>query len=344
MTAGGNGVPRFGVAGAGSLGFHHVRILGELPGASMSGFYDASADRSAEVSGKLGATAFRSLDDLLGEVDALVIATPTTTHAATAEAALARGVHVFIEKPIAATLEEADRVIAAASRSGALVQVGHVERFNSALVGARPYLDEPLFIESHRLAPFTERGTDVAVVRDLMIHDVDLVASLVGRPIEDFQATGIPVLTPSVDIANARLRFVGGAVANLTASRVSAERMRKLRIFQRSGYLSLNLADGTGEFLRLRRGLPALGDKEAAALLAGVAGGGRPMDLWSIVERIPITAQPGEPLRRELESFRDAVVNGGPPVVTAEEGRAALATALAIEGRIMTHVAQTTSA
>lgn len=339
MTTAGRGVPRFGVAGAGSLGFHHVRILSDLPGISMAGFFDVSTERSGEVSGKLGATAFHSLDNLLREVDALVIATPTTTHAATAEAALRQGVHVFIEKPIAATLDEADRIIWAASRSGALVQVGHVERFNSALVGARPYLDEPLFIESHRLAPFTERGTDVAVVRDLMIHDVDLVASLVGHPIEDFQATGIPILTPSVDIANARLRFLGGAVANLTASRVSAERMRKLRIFQRSGYLSLNLADGTGEFLRLKRGLPALGEGDAAALLAGLAGGGRPMDLWSIVEKIPIPAQPGEPLRRELESFRDAVVGGGPPVVTAEEGRAALATAVAIEERILSHVA-----
>jgi predicted dehydrogenase len=344
VTAAGRGVPRFGVAGAGSLGFHHVRILSGLPGVVLSGFFDVSAERSAEVSGKLGATAFRSLDELLREVDALVIATPTTTHAATAESALRKGVHVFIEKPIAATLEEADRIIWAASRSGALVQVGHVERFNSAVVGARPYLDEPLFIESHRLAPFTERGTDVAVVRDLMIHDVDLVASLVGHPIEDFQATGIPVLTPSVDIANARLRFLGGAVANLTASRVSAERMRKLRIFQRSGYLSLNLADGTGEFLRLKGGLPALGDGDAAALLAGAKGGGRPLDLWSIVERIRIPAQPGEPLQRELESFRDAVSSGGRPVVTADEGRAALATALEIEGRILTHVAHTTSA
>jgi predicted dehydrogenase len=344
VTAATRGIPRFGVAGAGSLGFHHVRILSDLPGVSMSGFFDASPERSAEVSGKLGVTAFRSLEELLREVDALVIATPTTTHAATAETALGNGVHVFIEKPIAATLEEADRISWAASRSGALVQVGHVERFNSAVVGASPYLDEPLFIESHRLAPFTERGTDVAVVLDLMIHDVDLVASLVGHPIEDFQASGIPVLTPSVDIANARLRFLGGAVANLTASRVSAERTRKLRIFQRSGYLSLNLADGTGQFLRLRRGLPALGEGDAAALLAGVAGGGRPVDLWSIVERIPIPAQPGEPLRRELESFRDTVVNGGTPVVTADEGRAALATALAIEERILTHVAQTSSA
>jgi predicted dehydrogenase len=331
-------LPRFGVAGAGSLGFHHVRILRDLPGVSMVGFYDIRPERSKEVADELGVPAFPSLDDLLVEVDALVIATPTTTHAEVADAALERGLHVFIEKPIAASLDEADHVLAAAEGVGSLVQVGHVERFNGAIVGARPYLDEPLFIESHRLAPFTERGTDVAVVLDLMIHDVDLVASLVGRPIKDIQATGVPVMTASVDIANARIQFEGGAVANLTASRVSAERMRKVRLFQRSGYLSLDLAKGTGQFLRLKRGLPAFGDGGPTEEAAGMP---RATDLWSMVERIAIAAEPAEPLRRELESFRDAIVGGSDPVVTAKEGRDALATALAIEQRIMTHVSHT---
>lgn len=336
-------VTRFGVAGAGSLGFHHTRILRDLPNISLAGFYDSSLDRAREVEGELGVTAHPSLDDLLSAVDAIVVATPTTTHADVAEAALARGVHVFIEKPIASTLEEADRIIDAAERAGALVQVGHVERFNAAVIAARPYLDDPLFVESHRLAPFTERGTDVAVVLDLMIHDVDLVASLVGHPLVDFQATGIPVLTPSVDIANARLQFEGGAVANLTASRVSAEKMRKLRVFQRSGYLSLDLAAGTGQFLRLKGELPGLVEGLSSGSPEDFAGP-RVKDLWSIVERIPLTAEPEEPLRRELESFRDAITQGGPAVVTAREGRDALATALAIEQRIMTHVANTSTA
>jgi predicted dehydrogenase len=176
----------------------------------------------------------------------------------------------------------------------------------------------------------------VAVVLDLMIHDVDLVQSLVKRPIVDFEAAGIPVLTPSVDIANARLRFEGGAVANLTASRVSMERMRKLRIFQPSGYLSLNLADGTGEFLRLKGDLP------------GLMGQGLPLDspegIWDIVERIPLAGAPVEPLRRELECFRDAALGLMEPVVSGEDGRNALAVALAIEDRIERHVADTRSA
>lgn len=322
---------RLGVAGVGSLGFHHARIAKSLPNARMAGFHEPRADRASEVSEELAIPSLPTLDALLDEVDALVIATPTRTHAEVAIAALERGIHVFIEKPIASSLEEADRILDVAARTGALVQVGHVERFNAALIAAGPYLDTPLFLESHRLAPFTERGTDVAVVLDLMIHDVDLVASLVGRPISDIQATGIPVLTPSVDIANARIAFEGGAVANLTASRVSTERMRKLRIFQRSGYLSLNLADGTGEFLRLKGDLPALGGvgKGVDDLTDGI---------WSIVERIPLSSEGGEPLRLEQESFLEAIRDGREPRVSGRDGRDALATALAIQDRILSHV------
>jgi predicted dehydrogenase len=337
--AGRAGLVRCGVVGAGSLGFHHVRIARDLPNGECIGFYDLDHDRAHEVSQRLSIPALDSLDALLEQADAVVVATPTTTHCEIAEIALERGIHVLIEKPIAATLQEADRILAAASRGQAMVQIGHVERFNTALVGARPYLDEPLFIESHRLAPFTERGTDIAVVLDLMIHDVDLVASLVGSPIEDIQAAGIPVLTPSVDIANARIRFQGGAVANLTASRVSTDRMRKLRIFQRSGYLSLNLADGTGEFLRLKQDLPGFGgDGFGPKMLAGSNGRAQAADLDTLVERITLSAEPAEPLRRELESFLDSIVAGTTPMVTAQDGRDALATALEIEDRIMTHV------
>jgi predicted dehydrogenase len=325
---------RIGVAGVGSLGFHHARIARTLPGARMAGFFEPRAERSAEVARELEVSPFDSLDPLLDAVDALVVATPTVEHERVAVAALERGVHVFIEKPIAADLAQADRILEASARSGALVQVGHVERFNAALVAAAPYLDAPLFIESHRLAPFTERGTDVAVVLDLMIHDVDLVTSLVGRPVADIQATGIPVLTPSIDIANARIAFEGGAVANLTASRVSTERMRKLRIFQRSGYMSLNLADGSGEFLRLKGDLPAFAGVGKGGFPEGIPGG-----IWSIVERIPLSSGGGEPLKRELESFLEAIREGKEPRVSGRAGRDALATALAIQDRIQSHVA-----
>jgi predicted dehydrogenase len=260
-----------------------------------------------------------------------VVSVPTTDHESVATVALAAGKAVLVEKPLAPSLESADRILGAAEEGGTFVQTGHVERFNQAVLAAERYLDRPLFVESHRMAPFTPRSTDVAVVLDLMIHDVDLVMSLVGTPLEDVAASGVRVLTPNVDIANARLTFRGGAVANLTASRISAERMRKLRLFQPSGYLSLNLAEGHGEFLRLKRDLDQI-QEEAST-------GSSTLDLASIVERIPLRGDGAEPLRRELENFRDAVRGQGPPAVSGQDGRAALALALAIEERIEGHVA-----
>ena len=321
-----------GVVGVGSLGFHHARILANLPGVTMVGVYDIRPDRSQDVGRQLGVPVLETREGLLAVVDAVVVAVPTTAHEEVAVAALERGVAVLVEKPIAPTLDAADRILAQARRSGAVIQIGHVERFNPAVVAAEPYLDKPLFVESHRLAPFSARSTDVAVVLDLMIHDVDLVGSLVGTPVRDIDAVGVPVLTHSADIANARLVFESGAVANLTASRISLERMRKIRIFQRSGYLSLNLADGTGEFLRLKGELPALGGVGGASWAAGA------LDLSTIVERIPLQGDGGEPLRRELESFRDAALGLSPPVVSGEGGRAALAVTLAIQERIQSTV------
>ncbi len=329
---------RVGVVGVGSLGFHHARILRDVDGVEMAGVHDADPARAARVADELGVADRKGLGALLDACDAVVVAVPTSDHEAVAVAALERGVSVLVEKPMAPSLEAADRILAAAGTSGAMVQVGHVERFNAAVLAAEGYLDRPLFVESHRMAPFTPRSTDVAVVLDLMIHDVDLVLSLVGTPVKEIAAAGVPVLTPNVDIANARLAFEGGAVANLTASRVSVERMRKVRLFQPSGYLSLNLADGTGEFLRLRDGV-------LPALAAGYDGSGGPglaaTDLAAIVERIPLRGEPGEPLRRELESFRDAVLGAGEPAVSGAAGRAALAVTLSIEQRIRTHVVDT---
>ena len=328
-------VLRIGVAGVGSLGFHHARILRDVPGVKMVGFFELRPERRIEVEEALGVEGFETLEALLDCVDALVIAVPTLQHEEVALAAVERGVHVLIEKPIAPSIEAADRILAAAKAGGAVVQTGHVERFNSAIMAADEYLDSPLFIESHRLAPFVDRGTDVAVVLDLMIHDVDLVQSLVGAPILDVAASGARVLTPNVDIANARLSFEGGAVANLTASRVSMERLRKIRIFQRSGYMSLNLAEGTGEFLRVKRDLPDFSE----ALLGGH--GTTALGLPDIVERITLEKMEGEPLRRELENFRDAALGLSAPLVTGEDGRAALEVIRIIEERIEENVAHT---
>jgi predicted dehydrogenase len=222
-------------------------------------------------------------------------------------------------------LDEADALLAIATRTGAIIQTGHVERFNRAVRAALPYVDAPRFIESDRLAPFNPRGTDVAVVLDLMIHDIDLVRTFVGGGVSSVAAVGVPVLTPFVDIANARLTFDAGAVANITASRVSRERMRKLRIFQQSGYLSLDLAAGTGEFYRLKQDLRD--DADRATFVRRAQGA---QALESFVERIELEAPEGEPLRLELEAFARAVSGEAPVSVSGDDGREALAVALTI--------------
>jgi predicted dehydrogenase len=313
-----SGPVRIGVVGAGALGYHHVRLLRDVEGASLVGFHDARSDRAAQVTSELGVRAFDSVDALVAACDALTIAVPTPAHYEVAKLALDRGRHLLIEKPIAASLAEADELLSIARRTGALVQTGHVERFNGAVRAALPFVEAPRFIDSDRLAPFNPRGSDVAVVLDLMIHDIDLVLTLVGSQVADVAAVGVPVLTPFVDIANARVAFSSGAVANITSSRVSRERMRKVRIFQQSGYISLDLASGDGEFYRLR------GDVDLAALAKG------PLALEAFVERIPLNAPAGEPLRLEFESFVAAVRGEQPVVVSGEDGREALAVALRI--------------
>ncbi|MBY0488970.1 MAG: Gfo/Idh/MocA family oxidoreductase [Gemmatimonadaceae bacterium] len=312
------GAPRLGVVGAGGLGTHHVRILRDLCGERFVGFVDENPARAAEIAAQYGVSAFPSLDRLLDEVDAVSVVVPTTAHHAVASQAIARSKHVFVEKPFTVTLEEADDLLSKAKAAGVIVQVGHVERFNRAVRAAMPYVDGPRFIESDRLAPFNPRGSDVAVVLDLMIHDLDLVHTLVGTRVADVQAMGIPVLTPQVDIANARLTFANGAVANITASRVSRERLRKLRIFQRSGYLSLDLAAGTGEYFRLR------GDFDPMQLARA------PRALEDFVERVVLEAPEAEPLVLELSQFLGALTGRNKVAVTGEEGRDALEAALRI--------------
>ena len=309
---------RIGVIGAGALGYHHVRILRDVPGAQLVGFYEARGERAAQVATELGVRAFDRLDELIDAVDAATVVVPTPAHYEVAKAALTRGKHLLIEKPIAATLAQADELLAIAKSTGAIIQTGHVERFNRAIRAALPHVEKARFIESDRLAPFNPRGADVAVVLDLMIHDIDLVRTLVGGHIKDVSAVGVQVLTPFVDIANARLRFEDGAVANITASRVSRERMRKVRIFQESGYL----ASGEGEFFRLRR------DVDFSELAKGAQA------IEAFVERVPISAPEGEPLRLEFESFLPAVQGRQAVTVTGEDGREALAVALTIVSEI----------
>jgi predicted dehydrogenase len=307
-----------GTVGAGGLGFHHIRLLRDMPDVDFVGFVETRPERAAEVAAELNVSVLDSVETLVEKSDAITVVVPTPAHYEVAKIALTAGRHVLIEKPIAATLDEADELLAIAARTGALVQTGHIERFNRAIRAALPHIDAPRFIESDRLAPFNPRGSDVAVVLDLMIHDIDLVFSLVGGRVSDLQAVGVPVLTPSVDIANARLVFDSGAVANITSSRVSRERLRKIRIFQPSGYLSLDLAQGNGEFYRLRK------DVDLATLAKA------PLEMAAFVERVPLEAPEGEPLRLEFESFLAAVEGRQAVEVSGEAGREALAVALRI--------------
>jgi predicted dehydrogenase len=320
---------RLAVAGVGSLGFHHARIARELANTTLVGVHDANGERLRYVENELGVRGYPGLAELLDQVDACIIAVTTSAHEKVALEALQRGVHVLIEKPIAPSISAADRILEAAERHDATVQIGHVERFNSALRACEPYLDEPMFVESHRLAPFGIRGTDVAVVLDLMIHDLDLVLSLMKRAVTSVAAVGVPVLTSHPDIANARLEFEGGGVANLTASRVSLERMRKIRFFQRSGYISLDLASGSGSFLRVKEGL----HWEPGAPFPAEK-------LEQIIERINLQGDQREPLRAELESFVAALRGEADVAVSGREGRDALAVALDIVQRIEAYVTE----
>ena len=309
---------RVGVVGAGALGFHHIRLLKKIDGSELVGFYDHNRARSAQVATELETTALPSLEALLDRVEAVTVVGPTPAHVEVALPVLERGLHALVEKPLADTLPGAEQLVHLARERGVCFQVGHVERFNRAVRAAAPYLEEPRFLQTERLAPFQPRGTDVAVILDLMIHDLDLVLELVRSEVAEVRATGVPILTPHVDIANARVEFANGAVAIITASRVSRERTRKLRIFQPTGYFSLDLAQGNGHFYRLKAGWQGFGATR----------------IEEIVEHVRLDAPEAEPLKLELESFLRAVRGDGDVVVTGAAGVQALALAYRVADAI----------
>jgi predicted dehydrogenase len=309
-----------GVIGVGALGQHHARHLAGLNEVRLVGVHDVDSGRATKVAADLGSRAYRSIDDLLARVEAVTVAVPTPVHAEIGLKALERGIPVLMEKPLAATLGEADDLIAAARRRQVQLQVGHIERYNRALRAAEPFLDGPRYIESLRLAPFQPRGTDVAVVLDLMIHDLDLVLHLTGSTATEVRASGLPVLSSHLDIANARVEFANGAVALATASRVARERIRRLRLFQPNGYFSLDLASGAGEFMRVRAGWQP--------------GTGR--ELADVVERIELQAPEADALALELQSFVHAVQGQREVVVSGAEGRSALELALRVADAVRT--------
>jgi predicted dehydrogenase len=309
-----------GVLGVGALGQHHARHLAGLNEVRLVGVYDSDLARATKIAGQLRTVAFPDMDELLSQVEAVTVAVPTPAHAEVGIRAVRRGVAVLMEKPLAATLAEADDLIAEARQGQVQLQVGHIERYNRALRAAEVYLDGPRYIESLRLAPFQPRGTDVAVVLDLMIHDLDLVLHLTGSVATEVRASGLPVLSPHLDIANARVEFANGAVALATASRVARERVRRLRLFQPNGYFSLDLATGGGEFMRVRAGWQP--------------GTGR--ELADVVERIELAAPEADALLLELQSFVHAVRGEREVVVRGEEGRAALELALRVADAVRT--------
>ncbi len=299
------------VVGVGSLGRHHTRIYSELPGVKLTAVVDEVPDRAEDVAREFACQSFTDYRELIGLVDAVSVAVPTVLHAEMGSRLLEAGLHVLVEKPVSHTLEGADRLIAAQEASGRVLHVGHTERFNPAVTALGPHLSRPLFFEGHRLGVFVGRSLDVDVVLDLMIHDLDLVLSLVQEPLAEIRSAGVAVLTPRIDIANARLEFESGCVANLTASRVSSERVRKLRFFQPGQYLSLDFRKKETEVFGL---VDSDGGKK--------------------IRHQIVSGEPVEPLRAEISSFLSCVQGeeetAWPGPCNAQQGRAALEVALTL--------------
>lgn len=314
---------RTGVIGTGRLGREHARVYAELGGAGSLCVYDRDAARAAEVAKRHGARVCESVASLLSSCDAVSVCTPATDHRDTVLAAFDAGVHVLVEKPIASCAPDAREMVAGAAARGRVLQVGHIERWNGAFEAARALLKRPRFIEAHRLATFTPRGLDVSVVQDLMIHDIDLILSVLdGKRLVDLRASGAGVLTSAADIVNARLEFDGGCVANITASRISREPLRKIRFFEENLYVSIDLREKS---------------VEAFEKIAATAPPGEALDPAGLIRAIRVNVDRSEPLRKEISSFLDAVRGNASSGVTGAAGLAAIEVA----ERVLESVAKT---
>jgi len=309
---------RIALLGAGHLGKIHLKCILATQCWELAGFFDPDDKNAASATAQYGARRFKSLDKLLAEVDAVDIVTPTPAHFKMAAKAIRAGKHVFVEKPVTETVAEGKKLIRLADKYGVKVQVGHVERFNPAFQGIKDMVLNPMFIESHRLAAFQPRGTEVSVILDLMIHDLDLVLHLVKSPVAKVSASGVAVLSNTPDIANVRLEFANGAVANLTASRISMKQMRKMRLFQPDHYLSLDFLEKNAQIVRLfDQGASGLPPQDQLMEFETNAG-----KKWLHLS-MPET-EPSNAIQRELETFHDAIQNNTDPVVTLHDGFEAL--------------------
>lgn len=300
---------RAAVIGVGYLGRFHAQKYASMVDVELAGVVDTDRARAEHVAHEVETAAYTSVDDIPGRLDAVSIAVPTSCHAAVAVAMLEKGVSALVEKPIASNLEEARAIIEASRKSGALLQIGHLERFNPALLELRESITQPMFIEAHRISPYKTRGTDVDVILDIMIHDIDIILSLVNAPVISLEAVGVPVLTDSADITNARLRFSTGCIANITASRVSADVMRKIRIFQPDSYISIDFAKSSVDVFTLSK-------------------------LKEISHRHIVMSE-SDALAAEIRSFMDAVRHRNQVVVDGEAGLKALEMAYAIKNALV---------
>lgn len=308
---------KIGVLGAGHLGKIHIKCIKDIPDYELVGFYDPIPDNAALVAAEHGIKSFATIEALLKEVDVVDIVTPTLSHYECAAQALHAGKHVFIEKPVTNTTEEAERLIALSAEKGLKMQVGHVERFNPAFTAAKPFLNQPMFIETHRLAQFNPRGLDVPVVLDLMIHDIDVILHAVGSPVKNISASGVAVISDTPDIANVRLEFENGCVANLTTSRIAVKNMRKSRFFQKDAYVAVDFLEKKSEIVRLQE---ASDQENPFSLVLDL---GENKGKKEIIFENP-KVHPVNAIREELFTFHEAIVNDTEPVVTIQDGYKAL--------------------
>lgn len=305
---------RVGVIGVGYLGKIHARIYARMPEADLVGVADCDPQAAAAAAAECSCAAYEAGEALLGQVDAVSIVVPTSAHLAVAQPFLERGIHVLLEKPIASTPAQGEQIIRMAEDSGAVLQIGHLERYNAGVMALAERIKNPRFIEAHRIGEFVARATDVDVITDLMIHDIDIIMSLVGAPIHSISAMGLPVLTPHVDIANARLEFANGCVANVTASRVSTKRLRRIRVFEENNYEALNFIDQQIETVRA---LPPDADQE-----------------WPEIVREKVAIEPCQPLDAELADFIRTIRGGRTPLVDGRTGLEALRVAMMVKESI----------
>ncbi len=318
---------KIGVVGSGHLGKIHIKILMAADFVDFIGFYDENKDIAAEVESSLGAKSFDTLENLIISSDVISIVTPTISHFDIAQNAMRNFKHVFIEKPISHTIAESQKLMALAIEANVKVQIGHVERFNPGFIDASKYLDNPMFIETHRLAQFNPRGTDVSVVLDLMIHDIDIVLSVVNSNVKNIYASGVSVVSDTPDIANARIEFDNGCVANLTASRMSMKNMRKSRFFQKDAYVAVDFLEKNSEIIKMKDVNESEIDPFAVTIDLGEKG-------FKQIDIIKEDVAPNNAILEELKSFVDAIENDTTPVVSINDGHNALKVALDIMKKI----------